>query len=76
MPSPDKERRAAVRRGEGMGYFEKRDQYLDHIRGCKACVSTFSGKRYFADERGVYKSKFSTVSLICKTARALLDAII
>lgn len=57
-------------------YESRRDVYLDHIHGCKVCVSTFSGKRYFADERGVYKSKFSTVSLICKTARALLDAII
>ena len=59
-----------------MGYFEKREQYLQHIRSCKACVSTFSGKRYFLDERGTYKSRYATVSLICKTARVLLDAII
>jgi len=59
-----------------MGYFEKRDQYLQHIHSCKVCVSTFSGKRYFADDRGTYKSQFDTVSHFCKTARALLDAII
>jgi hypothetical protein len=59
-----------------MTYIEHRDSYLAHVRSCKDCVSSYSGKRYFADELGLRVERYPTVSQFCAVARELLDRIV
>lgn len=70
-----------------MDYESRRDSYLDHIRKCRSCVSTYNGTRYFMSSDGVKKVGFhydenddpvpaKTVSQFCATAIKLLGAII
>ena len=59
-----------------MTYTKLRDSYLEHVHSCKGCVSSYSGKRYFADELGLRPERYPTVSQFCAVARELLDRIV
>ena len=61
-----------------MTYIEHRDSYLAHVRSCKDCVSTYSGRRkFFLDDAGYRTAeRYPTVSQFCSVARELLDRIV
>jgi hypothetical protein len=61
-----------------MIYEQRRDSYLAHVRSCKDCVSSYSGRRkFFLDDAGFRMAeRYSTVSQFCAVARELLDRIV
>ena len=60
-----------------MTYELRRDTYMEHVRWCTQCLTTFTSKRkLFADDRGCYLSHYATISSICPVARKLLDEVI
>ena len=57
-----------------MTYSELRDQYLNHLKTCRRCVSSFSGQRYFLSNDGFkVPERYATVSQYCPVAKELVS---
>jgi hypothetical protein len=61
-----------------MTYEQRRDSYLAHVRSCKVCVSSYSGRRkFFLDDAGFRTAeRYPTVSQFCAVAREMIDRIL
>ena len=73
---------------EGIGcmtYADRRDAYLQHIYGCRVCVSTFTGKQKYGlrNTGGTFILRQSgtgeplaAVSQFCTTGRQLIESVL
>lgn len=56
-------------------YEQRRSVYMEHIKTCTVCTSSFTGKpKLAADERGIYDERYKTISQFCKTGRQLVES--
>ena len=61
-----------------MSYEERRDAYLQHVKKCEVCVSSYTCKQkaFVMSGGNLMKERYATISSLCAAAKTLAEGIV